>query len=299
MFPSIAEAELTAVCAGGVQQRLQFVEKNIWNLWVLPGTRFCFSGLCFHFSSLRTQFQNDKLSVDLHNVVFPRLAFSHYFYIKNVKRLDFNRINESMIHPFHTTVLLWCIFHLSPLYKQGSILSFGCGAATMLPVHLPSCLFLRNLYEHMQRGCSLVPFWHPEVWAEVRLLDVWRLVAGPPDERCWHLKLHAQWRMGPNRWVWWNFYVFLSSSKTPSRRADRVNFSPSLFFQGFPAPETRSSMIAVRSLTQLWRLLWRYVGGRSTTPWTYSSPACCCRRWPCSSLCYQLTQGRRSHWVSG
>lgn len=112
------------------------------------------------------------------------------------------------IRAFHTTVLLWCIFHLSPLYKQGSILSFGCGAATMLPVHLPSCLFLRNLYEHMQRGCSLVPFWHPEVWAEVRLLDVWRLVAGPPDERCWHLKLHAQWRMGPNRWVWWNFFLF-------------------------------------------------------------------------------------------
>lgn len=96
-----------------------------------------------------------------------------------------------------------------------------------------------------------------------------------------------------------SFFFFLSSSKTPSRRTDRVNFSPSLFFQGFPAPETRSSMIAVRSLTQLWRLLWRYVGGRSTMPWTYSSPACCCRRWPCSSLCYQLTQGRRSHWVSG
>lgn len=45
MFPSIAEAELTAVCAGGVQQRLQFVEKNIWNLWVLPGFIFLYTFL--------------------------------------------------------------------------------------------------------------------------------------------------------------------------------------------------------------------------------------------------------------
>lgn len=76
----------------------------------------CFySGLCFHFSSLKTQFQKDKLSVDLHNVnKYPIVVFPDW--------------------------------------------PFGCGAVTMLPVHLLSCLYLRNLYEHMQRGCSLVPF---------------------------------------------------------------------------------------------------------------------------------------------
>lgn len=221
-------------------------------------------------------------------------------------QLDKTWTNESFWQSgqaFHTSqVVLWYVFRLSPLYRQGSILSVlfttGCGAVTMLPVPLPSSLFVRNIHEHMQRGRSLVPFWHSEVWAEIRLLDVRRLVAGPPDERCWRLRLHAQWGVGPNWWVRWNFSILILIRNIQSR-SSRVNFSPSLFFQEFQAPETRSFMIAVRSLTRRWRLLWQYGGGRSTMPSTCSSPVCCCRRWLCSSLCYQRTQGRRSHWVSG
>lgn len=79
----------------------------------------------------------------------------------------------------------------------GSLLSFS----QLIEEPLCFCPFLRNLYEHMQCGCSLVSFWHSEMWAEIWLLDVRRLAAGPPDGRRWHLRLHAQRRMGPNRWV--------------------------------------------------------------------------------------------------
>lgn len=37
--------------------------------------------------------------------------------------------------------------------------------------------------------------------AQIRLLDIRRLAAGPPDGGSRHLRVHAQWGMGPDRLV--------------------------------------------------------------------------------------------------
>lgn len=127
----------------------------------------------------------------------------------------------------------------------GSLLSFS----QLIEEPLCFCPFLRNLYEHMQCGCSLVSFWHSEMWAEIWLLDVRRLAAGPPDGRRWHLRLHAQRRMGPNRWVGKKFalHSLLFRHEQPNQFLT--------YFQEFLESGMRSSMTAVRSPTRMWHLL--------------------------------------------
>ena len=106
------------------------------------------------------------------------------------------------------SLILWYIIPLSPQQTAGVnafILTTDCQAVPPFP------LFLRNIHEHMQCGRSLVSFWHSEVWVEIWLLDIWRLALRSPDDWCWHLRLHAQWRVGSNRWVGRNICIVLSS----------------------------------------------------------------------------------------
>ena len=62
---------------------------------------------------------------------------------------------------------------------------------------------------------------------------------------------------------------------------------------------TSCTMTAVRSRTPTSPSRWPWGGGRCTTAWTCSSPACSSLAWPCWSSCCPQTLGRRSLWVRG
>lgn len=111
------------------------------------------------------------------------------------------------------------LFSIKWLYQSSKYhsINFSPVFSSLLQVKLRClsvvCLFFfffnvslcnRGLQEHLCHWCPLVPFWHPEMWPAVWLLDIWRLVSGLTGAGDRHHRLHRQRRVGS---CWWEGLV--------------------------------------------------------------------------------------------